>query len=126
MAGKAKKGSKRRGSKRAGAKSNSAKAGLVFPVGRCGRKLLAVRYAKRVGYGAGVFTAAALEYLCMEILDLAGQCADEQKRKQIKPRHIALAVRNDDELNKLLSASLISQGGVRPEVNEWLWGKGKK
>ena len=29
-----------------------------------------------------------------------------------KPRHIALAVRNDDELNKLLATVTIASGGV--------------
>ena len=117
----------KRSSKRKGAKAvtTSKKAGLIFPAARCNAKLRKGRYASRVGIGGGVFLAAALEYLTMEILDLAGQCAHEHKRKQIKPRHIQLAVRNDDELNKLLSASQISQGGVRPDIHEALL-KGKK
>ena len=67
--------------------------------------------------------AAALEYLCMEILDLAGQCCDEHKKKTIAPRHIQLAIRNDEELNKLFAQIQLSQGGVRPEVNEILFPK---
>ena len=60
--------------------------------------------------------AAALEYLAMEVLDLAGQCASEHGKKQIKPRHIQLAIRNDDELNKLFVDTQLSQGGVLPNV----------
>ena len=125
MAGKAKRGSKRksRGGAKAGS-SNSRKAGLVFPVGRCGRMLRKGRYAKQVGVGGGVFMAAALEYLTMEILDLAGQCADEHKKKTISPRHLQLAVRNDEELNKLTCATMIASGGVRPgNVSDFLWPK---
>ena len=122
MAGNQKKGSKRRGRQAGGTSvSNSKRAGLIFPVGRCARKLRQGRYSTRVGVGGGVFMAAALEYLTMEILDLAGQCADEHKKKQIKPRHIQLAVRNDEELNKLLAAAQLSQGGVRPNVEAALW-----
>ena len=122
MAGAQKKGSKRRGRQAGGtAVSNSKRAGLIFPVGRCSRKLREGRYSHRVGVGGGVFMAAALEYLTMEILDLAGQCADEHKKTQIKPRHIQLAVRNDEELNKLLAAAQLSHGGVRPNVEAALW-----
>ena len=76
--------------------------------------------------GGGVFMAAALEYLTMEILDLAGQCADEHKKKQIKPRHIQLAVRNDEELNRLLSGVTIAQGGVLPNIQAVLLPKKSK
>ena len=123
MAGKAKRGSKR--GRAAGSKSvtGSKRAGIIFPVGRCTRKIRQGRYSNRVGVGGGVFMAAALEYLAMEILDLAGQCADEHKKKTIAPRHIQLAIRNDEELNKLFASIQLSQGGVRPEVNEILFPK---
>lgn len=35
---------------------------------------------------------------------------------RIIPRHLQLAVRNDEELNKLLSGVTISQGGVLPNI----------
>merc|ERR1712048_196521 len=120
MAGKAKRGSKRG---RAAAVTGSKRAGIIFPVGRCTGKIRQGRYSNRVGVGGGVFMAAALEYLTMEILDLAGQCADEHKKKTIAPRHIQLAIRNDEELNKLFASIQLSQGGVRPEINEMLWPK---
>ena len=120
MAGKGKRGSKRKG----GSTSNSTRAGLVFPVGRCTRMIKQGRYAKQVGIGGGVFMAAALEYLTMEILDLAGQAAGEHKKKTIAPRHLQLAVRNDEELNKLMCATMIAAGGVRPgNVSDFLWPK---
>lgn len=35
---------------------------------------------------------------------------------RIIPRHLQLAVRNDEELNKLLSGVTIAQGGVLPNI----------
>ena len=51
----------------------------------------------RVGAGAPVFLAAALEYLCAEILEIAGFICKDQKRKIITPRHIELGCRNDND-----------------------------
>jgi histone H2A len=100
--------------------SSSTKAGLQFPVGRIGRFLKKGRYAQRVGAGAPVYLASVLEYLTAEILELAGNAATENKKSRIVPRHIQLAVRNDEELNKLLGGVTISQGGVLPNVHSVL------
>ena len=70
------------------ATSRSAKAGLQFPVGRVARDLKAGKYATRVGVGAGVYMGAVLEYLCAEILELAGNAARDNKKTRIVPRHI--------------------------------------
>lgn len=74
----------------------SAKAGLQFPVGRIGRYLRQGKYATRMGAGAPVYLAAVLEYLCAEILELAGNAARDNKKSRIVPRHITLAVKNDE------------------------------
>lgn len=100
--------------------SSSAKAGLQFPVGRIGRYLKKGRYAPRVGAGAPVYLASVLEYLTAEILELAGNAARDNKKTRIIPRHIQLAVRNDEELNKLLGGVTISQGGVLPNIHNVL------
>ena len=91
-------------------KSRSSRAGLQFPVGRIHRLLRKGNYAERVGAGAPVYLAAVLEYLSAEILELAG------KKTRIIPRHLQLAVRNDEELNKLLAGVTIAQGGVLPNI----------
>ena len=51
-----------------------------------------------------------------EILELAGNAARDNKKARIVPRHITLAVKNDEELNKLLSGVTIAQGGVLPNI----------
>ena len=81
-------------------KSRSSQAGLQFPIGRIHRLLPKGNYAERVGAGAPVYLAAVLEYLSAEILELAGKAARDNKKTRIIPRHLQLAVRNDEELNK--------------------------
>jgi histone H2A len=100
--------------------SSSSKAGLQFPVGRIGRYLRQGKYATRMGAGAPVYLAAVLEYLCAEILELAGNAARDNKKTRIIPRHITLAVKNDEELNKLLSGVTIASGGVLPNIHSVL------
>jgi len=58
-----------------------------------------------------------LEYLIAEILELAGNASRDNNRVRIVPRHIMLAIRNDEELNKLLSDVTISAGGVLPNIH---------
>ena len=94
--------------------SRSTKAGLQFPVGRIARYLKTGKYAERVGAGAPVYLSAVLEYLAAEVLELAGNAAKENKKTRIIPRHIQLAVRNDEELNKLMANTTIASGGVIP------------
>ncbi|RNA29873.1 Histone H2A [Brachionus plicatilis] len=98
------------------AKSRSSRAGLQFPVGRVHRLLRKGHYAERIGAGAPVYLSAVLEYLSAEILELAGNAARDNKKSRIIPRHIQLAVRNDEELNKLLANVTIAQGGVLPNI----------
>lgn len=130
------KGGKASGSGSDKAMSRSARAGLQFPVGRIHRMLKKGNYAQRVGAGAPgepyfqfliivgpshlvcsiVYLAAVLEYLAAEILELAGNAARDNKKQRIVPRHLQLAIRNDEELNKLLGHVVISQGGVVPHI----------
>ena len=100
--------------------TKSAKAGLQFPIGRIGRFLKKGKYATRVGAGAPVYLASILEYLTAEILELAGNAARDNKKTRIVPRHIQLAVRNDEELNKLFGGVTIAQGGVLPNIHSVL------
>ncbi|KAI8508189.1 Histone H2AX [Branchiostoma belcheri] len=96
------------GKARAKAKSRSSRAGLQFPVGRVHRFLRKGNYAERVGAGAPVYLAAVLDWPATLLAN---------KKTRIIPRHLQLAVRNDEELNKLLSGVTIAQGGVLPNIH---------
>ncbi|XP_047087683.1 probable histone H2A.2 [Lolium rigidum] len=110
-------GGRKAGGPRKKSVTRSVKAGLQFPVGRVGRYLKKGRYAQRVGTGAPVYLAAVLEYLAAEVLELAGNAAKDNKKSRIIPRHLLLAVRNDEELGKLLAGVTIAHGGVLPKIN---------
>ena len=124
MSGKGK-GGRGKGKSSGKSMSRSARAGLQFPVGRVSRSLRKGRYAARVGGGAPVYLAAVMEYLAAEILELAGNAARDNKRSRITPRHVQLAVRNDEELNKLLGGVTIAAGGVLPNIHAVLLPKKK-
>jgi histone H2A len=60
-----------------------------------------------------------------EVLELAGNAARDNKKTRIVPRHIQLAVRNDEELSKLLGGVTIAAGGVLPNIHSVLLPKTK-
>lgn len=53
----------------------------------------------------------------VQVLELAGNAARDNKKNRIIPRHVLLAVRNDEELGKLLQGVTIAHGGVLPNIN---------
>ena len=56
----------------------------------------------------------------LQVLELAGNAARDNKKTRIVPRHIQLAVRNDEELSKLLGDVTIANGGVMPNIHNLL------
>ncbi|RUS79815.1 hypothetical protein EGW08_012414 [Elysia chlorotica] len=120
--------SARGGKKKQKIMSKSARAGVLFPVARMLRYLRKDTHHLRIGAGSPVYMAAVIEYLVAEILELAGNAAKEFKKGRITPRHILLAIANDEELHQLLKHVTIAQGGVVPKIHAALVGpsRGKK
>jgi histone H3/H4 len=105
--------------KKAKPEQRSHKAGLTFNVTRVEKLMSLEASAKRKSAGSGVYLAAVVEYLIAEVLELAGNCARDNKKVRITPRHIKLAIANDEELHKLYSDTVIG-GGVVPRIHQSL------
>lgn len=62
--------------------------------------------------------AGAVEYFMAEVMELAAQSAQENKRVRITPRDMMFAVKNDEELNHFLGRNAIFRGaGVVPKIH---------
>eukprot|EP00298_Acanthocystis_sp_HF-20_P009514 c18354_g1_i1.p1 GENE.c18354_g1_i1~~c18354_g1_i1.p1 ORF type:complete len:367 (-),score=160.06 c18354_g1_i1:77-1177(-) len=103
---------------RKGTVSKRKAAGIIFPIARIKRSFKSLHTASRISPTAAVYTAAVLEYLTAEVMELAGNCAQDMKKKRILPRHILLALKGDDEFNKLVVQHKITvaSGGVQPNI----------
>lgn len=108
------------GSKKRAAVSGASRAGIVFAPARCTRLLRQGRYSERMSSGAGAYMAGVLQYVCEELCELAGDMCESRKRKTISPEHLNLAIRSDNELAKLMYMATIAQGGMLPNINEFL------
>lgn len=117
--------SARGGKKRQKAMTKSQRANVTFPVGRMHRYLKMGTHRLRIGIGSPVYMAAVIEYLTAEVLELAGNAARDNRKGRITPRHILLAIGNDEELHLLLKNVTIASGGVLPKIHPELLAKKK-
>lgn len=83
------------------------------------------------GIGAPIYLAASLEYICAEILELAGtsfllffdavhylgNAALDDQKTRIVPRHLMLAFRNDQELNRLMGSVSLDSASAIPSIH---------
>jgi len=63
-------------------------------------------------WGVLLYISGVCEYIIAKIVELAGNCARDDKKKKIKPKHILIAIIIDDELDKLfykMIRKLVSQ-----------------
>lgn len=105
--------------------SRGRRAGLQFPVTRIETVMMELATVRRKSAGSAVYLAAVLEYVCAEMLELAGNAARDAKKKRITPRHLKLAILNDEELSRFFKGVIMS-GGVLPHIHMRLLPKKKE
>jgi len=97
--------------------SRSRRAGLLFPVGQIHRSLRKRYNIARVGKMAPIYMTAVLEYTMAEILETAGVLSRLLTNRRhgedlhITPRHIRLAIVNDEELSKVFDGAILPSSG---------------
>jgi len=109
--------------------SRQAKAGIIFPPS------VTEKFLRRfdtsvvmVTHTAPVFFAAVIEYICMEIIELASLLAKEEHRIRITVSDIESSVKNDGELARIFSNNNIKflGGSVAQWIHPVLIKKGQK
>ena len=122
-AGKSSKASKAK----AKAISGAQRANITIPPSRIMRLMKRDRMAKTIRRDSSIYLAGVLDYLVQEIMELSGNIAEGQKKSRINPRHIKLALADDEELCKIFGSAIIHDGGVPPKIEQALLPKkGKK
>ena len=69
-------------------------------------------YAQRISKDASVFMAAVLEYIALEVIQVAGELTVNDSKVTMTPQHINLGMRSDHELSKLAASMIVSNGGT--------------
>ncbi|KAH6558425.1 hypothetical protein KP509_1Z065000 [Ceratopteris richardii] len=90
------------------------KGALKAPVERITSFLKSSSYAKCVGASASVYLTIVLEYLVVEVLELASNSMQDNKKNHIVHRHIQLT---DEKLSKLLGHITIANPGILPNIH---------
>jgi len=96
------------------------RAGIQFPITRIHRALKSVDRVTKVATLGAVYLGAVLEYLTAEVCELAGKACQDNHKKRITPRHIQLAIKTDEELNRLTKRVTVAEGGVVPYIHKVL------
>jgi histone H2A len=99
--------------------SRTEKAGLLLSVPRVEKIVMSYAVLKRKRKIMAVALAAVIEYLLVEILELAGNASKDFKVKRITPRHILLGIQGDAELDRV-TKNMILPGGVDPYIHPFL------
>ncbi len=66
---------------------------------------------------AAIALAACTEYMAAEVLELSGNASRDNKSPIIEPRHIMLAVRNDDELDTVYTKACFRDSGLLKHIH---------
>lgn len=72
-----------------------------------------------------MYTTTILEYLIAEVLELTNNAIKDLKVKCIIPRHLQLAIGDDEGLKPLIKGTIVG-GGVIPQIHKSMINKSSK
>lgn len=98
--------------------AKSKQAGILFPPTRIRRMMRKHMTKFRITENAAVYTAAVLQDLVNELIDIAGNNTRERKMKRIVPGDIYTVIASDADFIKLIPRPIIPQS---PYVGEFLY-----
>ena len=93
-------------------------ANINFPVSRIRTRMRKLMANKTVTKHGAIFLAAQMEYILAEVVDLAGNMMEADKKKTLQGKHLFKAVHDDAELNNFFGQGLIHEGGVSITVTD--------
>lgn len=97
-------------------KSRSSRAKLLFDADVVG-DLLSRITGEVINEPCPVYLSGVMESMTAQLLKLAGNLAHDVKTNVISPRHILLALREDEELDSFAKGATIMSGGVVPHIH---------
>jgi histone H2A len=101
--------------------SKSGKLGLTLSIARVDKRLRTMSIAKRrVGGTASTYVTATIETVLKLVVEGASKIAVAQKSKQLLPRHIQVAILQDDRLNAVLGNISVGTRELIPDPIEWI------
>lgn len=72
----------------------------------------------KCGNTPATFLASVIEYFISEVVELSANCAIDQKKKSIYPRHVMLAIRNDEELENFFKGVTFTSSGNLLQIHQ--------
>ena len=61
-----------------------------------------------------------MEFLCAELLEVAGESCIIDKKRLIKPNHIEIGLRNDCDFSRLFNSKTITESEKAPFIVKFL------
>ena len=101
--------------------SKSSKLGLTLSIARVDKRLREMRIAKRrVGGTASTYATATIETVLKLVVEGASSIAVAQKSKQLLPRHIQVAILQNDALNQVLGNIAVGTRDSIPDPIDYI------
>jgi len=86
--------------------------GLIFPSHKVLKMLQKAEISSDLDGNSGVFLTGVLEYMAAELLDMASEVTVARKKRVIKPTHIKIAIKGDEEMSCFMKNVCLRNSGI--------------